>query len=222
MNAVLLVLYAICDLLSLRAIVDVFSPFGRQIFPAWFQPVFAVFTLGLLSVTALVVVRTLRAPAAAPTPPPQARALWTVYFLSYVAVASLHKFYPFRSDIQTLWSQAQPILRLNLAMIVVGMLAALTWAQAYFREREAWAIRAVLVLQLLWLVPNDDCGNPFNTWWVQVIGASPLMFLPNAFVGIFVVAGLRGVWPRANLMLAAGVTLATLVLGLGHIYRFIW
>ena len=62
----------------------------------------------------------------------------------------------------------------------------------------------------------------FNAPWIDLIGASPLMFIPNALAASFAACALIAVRPALNMTLIAAVCLSTLFLGLGHMGRWIW
>ncbi|HVR99947.1 MAG TPA: hypothetical protein VMW27_25200, partial [Thermoanaerobaculia bacterium] len=80
----------------------------------------------------------------------------------------------------------------------------------------------LMALGFLLLVPNDDCANPFNERWIATVGASPLMFLPNLYAGLFALAALYGVRPKLNLLALVGTCVGVTLLGWGHMTRVIW
>jgi hypothetical protein len=83
-------------------------------------------------------------------------------------------------------------------------------------------VTGLVILSVIMLVPNDNCGNDFNLPWMQWIGVSPLMFMPNSVVVLIGYCGLHGIWPRVGILLMAGVNVCLLGLGLGHLTKLIW
>jgi hypothetical protein len=72
------------------------------------------------------------------------------------------------------------------------------------------------------LVPNDNCGNPFNLPWMKWIGASPLMFMPNSVVLLIGYCGLHGIRPLISILLMAAINICVFLLGLGHLTKIVW
>jgi hypothetical protein len=74
----------------------------------------------------------------------------------------------------------------------------------------------LLSLSLLYALPHCLCANVINRWWIEQLGASPNCYA-FSLVGIgCAVLGLRGVWPRLALVLAAAPGGAALAFGIGH------
>ena len=84
------------------------------------------------------------------------------------------------------------------------------------------ALVGLLILAAVMLIPNDDCGNDFNRPWNNLIGASPLMFAPNAGVLLIGYCALQGILPPTSLIVMTGANLFVLFLGLGHLTRVVW
>jgi hypothetical protein len=81
----------------------------------------------------------------------------------------------------------------------------------------------LLTLSLLYATPHCICANVINRWWIEQLGASPNCYA-FALLGIgFAVLGLRGVWPRWALVLAAAPGGAAVAFGIGHhIFAYPW
>lgn len=114
------------------------------------------------------------------------------------------------------------MLGFNLALTGIGFLAAAALAWLYRSGRREEALLGLMVLGFALLVPNDDCPNPFNETWIAAVGASPLMFLPNLYAGLFGTAALVGWRPRSSALALAGTCVAVALLGIGHSARIIW
>jgi hypothetical protein len=81
----------------------------------------------------------------------------------------------------------------------------------------------LLTLSLLYAMPHCICTNVINRWWIEQLGASPNCYA-FSLAGIgFTVLGLRGVWPRLALVLAAAPGGAAVAFGLGHhVFAYPW
>lgn len=192
----------------------------RAMFPDWFVPAFVAGLAALVAYAAFVTVGIWRARGAARLA--ENGLVWTLLPLSFVCTSAVHQFYPFRPSVIQVWSGIDQVLRLNLLLTGVGFLAAVSLALLYRSGLRERAVLGLLVLDLLLLVPNDACANPFNTWWVDTVGASPLMFVPVLYASLFGIAALLGVHPRWNMAALAAACLGVTLLGLGHMTRVIW
>jgi hypothetical protein len=110
-------------------------------------------------------------------------------------------------------------------LICLSLLAG-TWIMAGLAALEVKRGRGaplLLTLSLLYATPHCMCANVINRWWIEQMGASPNCYA-FALVGIgFAVLGLRGVWPRLALVLAAAPGGAALAFGIGHhIFAYPW
>jgi len=92
----------------------------------------------------------------------------------------------------------------------------------YYLGRSSQAVTGLVILAVIMLVPNDNCGNDFNLPWLQWLGASPLMFMPNSVVLLIGYCSLHGIWPRVSILLMTGINVCVLLLGLGHLTKIIW
>jgi hypothetical protein len=212
-------LAGLVTVLAAKGVADVWN--ARDRFPAWFAPCFAVGVAALVVAVGAVVLQRPRPEDLTGIGRAPRGVVWTLLVASFPCTTSVHAFKPFAPGVVAMWERA-PSLRLNLALAVVGVVVTLACAVADARGRAGAALGGLLVLAPVLLWPNDDCANPFNVWWIDAIGASPLMYVPNALAILFGVAALRGVRPRWNTLCLAVVCLAALVLGLGHRTRLIW
>jgi hypothetical protein len=95
------------------------------------------------------------------------------------------------------------------ATSIMAVLAAL-------EARRGTGARPLLLLSLLYATPHCICANAINHWWIEQIGYSPTCYA-FALLGIgFAVLGLRGVWSRPALVLAAAPGGAAVAFGIGH------
>lgn len=199
--------------------VDLFA--AREVFPSWFVPAFVAGLAVLVSYSAWTLVQ-LRGAASRPLGEGVGITVWILLPLSFVSTSAVHQFYPFRPSVAVVYGELDSMLRFNLALAAFGFLAAAGLGALYLSGRREKAIVGLFFLDLLLLIPNDACWNPFNAWWIETIGASPLMFVPNLYASLFGVAALLGVRPRLNVAAVAVACLGVTLLGLGHMTRLIW
>jgi hypothetical protein len=218
---VAIVVFAAAALLSLKTALDLL-PY-RNAFPSWFVPLFVTGLGGLVLCAAGVTRGIWRARRyARPAAGALGGAVWLLLVLSFVATSTVHQLYPFRTLSSEDFLQLDPVLRFNLIVTGVGFAAAAGLAVLYQGGRSAGALVGLFVLDLLLLVPNDACANPFNFWWIAHVGASPLMFVPNLYASLFGAGALLGVHPRWNLFCLAAACVGVALLGLGHSTRILW
>jgi hypothetical protein len=211
--------FAAAALLSVKTGFDLAA--AREAFPSWFVPAFVGGLAALLSYAAWALLQ-LRQPASPPLGGRLGLAVWILLPLSFVCTSAVHQFYPFRPSVAAVYGELDSMLRFNLALAAFGFLAAAALGALYLSGRREKALLGLLLLDLLLLVPNDACRNPFNEWWIAAIGGSPLMFVPNLYASLFAVAALRGVRPWWNVAALAATCLGVTLLGLGHMTRLIW
>jgi len=194
-------------------------------FPAWFPPAFAAGTVALAGAAAGFAVAAARTSGGDAADPPSRRTAalaWTLVVASFPCTTSVHAFLPFSPRLVDEWGEVGPVLRLNFAVALAGVAGTLVLARQYFAGDRRRAVALLVGFALVWLVPNDDCANPFNDGWIERVGASPLMYVPNLLVAAFCACALRSLRPRLALALAAACCGAALVLGLGHTFGGLW
>ena len=198
----------------------------RDRFPSWFGPAFLLAVVLFLSIISFYLWQVSREkePAKQVGSPP-IRSLWLLLVLSVVCTSALHQFFPFRPDIIARWPDiraSSPVLQYNFVLTACSLLAILALGVLYCLGHKRLAVIGLLVVAAVMLIPNDDCGNDFNRPWLQWIGASPLMFMPNSVVVLIGYCGLHGIRPRIGVLLMAGINAGVLLLGLGHLTQVIW
>ena len=214
-------LFLAVAVLSLKTVWDLVPRAGS--FPDWFVPTFAAGVTVLVTVAGSTALGLWRArDFARPAGGRWALAVWVLLVLSFVCTSSVHQFHPFRLAPAAAYEGISPVLHFNLVVTGVSFLAAVGLGVLYARQRRGVALAGLVMLGLVLLVPNDDCANPFNDWWLATVGASPLMFLPNLYAILFGMAALMGVRPRFHLLALAATCAGVTLLGLGHMTRVIW
>lgn len=192
-------------------------------FPFWFVPLFGAGLAGLVLCATWVTHGIWQARhVARPASGGLAGAVWVLLVLSFVATSTVHQLYPFRPLSPADFLGIDPMLRFNLVVTGFGFLVAAVLAILYRAGRREAALLGLFVLDLLLLVPNDSCPNPFNETWIAWLGASPLMFVPNLYASLFGAGALLGVRPRWNLLCLAAACVGVALLGLGHATKVIW
>lgn len=191
-------------------------------FPSWFVPAFVAGTSVLAIAAGIATLGIWRSRYTKPSGGRLAALVWVLLPLSFVCTSTVHQLYPFRLSILEAFREVGPVLGFNLALTGIGFLTASALAFFYRSGRREEALLGLMVLGFLLLVPNDNCPNPFNETWIAVIGASPLMFLPNLYAGLFGTAALVGFRPRLSALALAGTCVAVALLGLGHSAKIIW
>lgn len=215
------VLFAVAATLTAKTAWDLL-PRARS-FPSWFVPLFIVGVAGLAAVAGFITLGIWRNRGSArPSGGRLAAAVWLLLAASFVCTSSVHQFYPFRPSALAAFPEVGPVLGFNIALTGLAFLAAVILGLLYRSGRKEAALLGLMALGFLVLVPNDDCPNPFNETWLAVVGASPLMFLPNVYGSLFGLAALLGVNPRLSVLALAGTCVAVTLLGLGHMTRLIW
>ena len=214
------VLFATAATLTAKTAWDLL-PRARS-FPSWFVPAFVAGTAVIALAAGMATLGIWRARRSAPAGGRLAALVWTLLPLSFVCTSTVHQLYPFRPSVLEAFREVGPVLGFNLALTGIGFLAATTLAALYRSGRREEALLGLMALGFVLLVPNDNCPNPFNETWIAAVGASPLMFLPNLYAGLFGTAALAGYRPRSSVLALAGTCAAVALLGLGHSARIIW
>jgi hypothetical protein len=216
-----IVVFAAAALLSIKTAVDLLP--RRDAFPSWFVPLFVAGLACLVLCAAWVTSGIWRARRyARPAAGALGGTVWLLLVLSFVATSTVHQLYPFRTLSSEGFLQLDPVLRFNLVLTGVGFAAAAGLSVLYQSGRSAGALIGLFLLDLLLLVPNDACANPFNAWWIARIGASPLMFVPNLYASLFGAGVLLRVHPWWNLFCLVASCAGVALLGLGHSLHVLW
>ena len=219
--ALAVAVFAAAALLSIKAAVDLIP--RRDAFPSWFVPLFVAGLCALVLCAAWVTSGIWRARRyARPAAGALGGTVWLLLALSVVATSSLHQLYPFRTLSSQDFLQLDPMLRFNLVLTGAAFAATAGLGVFYQGGRSEGALLGLFVLDLLLLVPNDACANPFNTWWIARIGASPLMFVPNLYASLFGAGVLLRVHPRWNFFCLAAACAGVALLGWGHSTQVLW
>jgi hypothetical protein len=221
-KALLWVILASACLVSIKASYDLAKNF--ESFPIWFVPGFilAVATLIALSLYFVLQCQPVAGNLSSITRR-QSTVLWILMLLSFICTVSVHGFYPFHRNVLLILPAVDWVMKINYAIAIVGFLACAAFAGIYlFGQIKAPAIVGLLFISSMMLIPNDNCWNPFNYWWIETVGASPLMYAPNMYAALFVTCGLYGIRPKSAGVLVTGICLGSLLLGLGHQLGIIW
>lgn len=215
------VLFATAATLSAKTAWDLL-PRARS-FPSWFVPAFVAGVAVLAAAAGIAAFGIWRSRRSArPAGGRLAALVWVLLPLSFVCTSTVHQLYPFRFSAVEAFREVGPVLGFNLALTGIGFLIATALAFLYRSGRREEALLGLMALGFVLLVPNDDCPNPFNATWIATVGASPLMFLPNLYAGLFGLAALLGFRPRLSALALAGTCAAVALLGIGHSAKVIW
>jgi len=222
MKTLLLMVFVSACALSIKAGYDLTR--YSEIFPAWFIPSFVLTIVGLIALGLYFVLQTLKIKhQPSLLAGKEAGILWVLMLLSFICTTSVHGFYPFHAKVFLILPAIDSVMKINYALGICGFLAGTTLAFVYvFRRMKHPATTGLMLISLLLLIPNDNCANPFNYWWIETIGASPLMYVPNMYAALFVTCGLHGIHPKAVGFLLTGICAGSLLLGIGHQLGIIW
>ena len=195
-------------------------------FPSWFGPLFLV-AIGLLIGVICFYIWQLPPTRELVKPPTryQATLIWLLLVLSVICTSALHQFAPFRPDAILSWSRIPSeynLIKYNFMLTAGSLLILLVLTVLYSLGRRTQAVTGLVILAGIMLVPNDNCDNDFNRPWINWIGASPLMFMPNSVVVLIGYCGLHGIWPRVGIFLMAVINACVFLLGLGHLTKVVW
>jgi hypothetical protein len=220
-KVLLLTVFTAASALSIKATYDLL---GSDIFPVWFVPGFILTIIILISMSLYFVFQISKRPEHGRLlASKQSISLWTIMILSFISTTSVHGFYPFHRNVFWILPTVDSMMKINYAVVVVGLFACIVFAGIYlYSPMKHLAVMGLMMIALLLLIPNDNCANPFNYWWIKTIGASPLMYVPNMYAAIFVVGGLNNVHPKGVAVLTLGVCVGSLLLGAGHQLGIIW
>jgi hypothetical protein len=198
----------------------------RENFPSWFGPLFLV-AVGLLICVICFYIWQLPHTLVFVKPPAlyQKAFIWLLLVLSVPCTSALHQFAPFRLDAIMNWFEIPAkinLIKYNFILTAGSLLVILILTVFYCTGRRTQAVTGLVILAGIMLVPNDNCGNPFNLPWMKWIGASPLMFMPNSVVLLIGYLGLHGIRPLISMLLMAAINICVFLLGLGHLTKLVW
>lgn len=199
---------------------------ARENFPSWFWPVFLLGIVLLICIICFYIWQLPRTLELNKRPTRyEAGLIWLLLVLSVICTSALHQFAPFRPDVIMFWPEIPAqfnLLKYNFILTAGSFLIIVVLAVLYSLNRRSQAVTGLVILAGIMLVPNDNCPNDFNLPWIQWVGASPLMFMPNSIVLLIGYCGLHGIWPRVGILLIAGINAGVFLVGLGHLTRVIW
>lgn len=211
---------AVALALSVKCAFDVAE--RRAAFPEWFAPLFGI---GIGVLVLLATATAIELASLAPREPlggVRARLVWLGLVVGVPCTCSVHAGYPFRLELGVAWEYATGAMRINYVLAFVALAGILVAAWLDSRGRRGAVLGLLALVAWACLVPNDDCPNPFNAWWIDALGASPLMFVPNVLAIGCATAALRGFSPGRNLLTLWAIAATSLALGLGHRFEWIW
>jgi len=141
----------------------------------------------------------------------EAALLWAFILLSVPCSSALHQFAPFSiflypellSDLAELWRQIPAILLFNFFLTLFFLVFIVVLRVVYLFGGRHAAVKGLILLATVMIIPNDNCNNDFNQPWLQVIGASPIMFVPNSLLLLVGCCGLYGIRPRIGIAIMA-------------------
>lgn len=107
---------------------------------------------------------------------------------------------------------------IRIGLLITPLLALIL----YYKISNKIGVFVLLSLSILLLLPNDKCYNPFNYWWIEKFGASPLTYLPTMFVILFSVTGFYGKNKNLIITIIYGMSAAALFVSIGHRIRLLW
>lgn len=214
--------FASANALSIKAASDLII--DSAIFPRWFVPSFILAIFILIALSLYFVLQAWKTEDQSPLLTSKRSVyLWAFMILSFICTTSVHGFYPFHRNALSRFLIVDSVMKINYTLAIAGFLICTVLASIYvFGGMKPLALMDLLTMALIILIPNDNCANPFNYWWIGTIGASPLMYVPNLYAALFVTCGLYGIHPRGVTIVTIGICLASLLLGIGHQLGIIW
>jgi hypothetical protein len=212
---------SVCTL-SIKAAYDLTK--DSEIFPAWFVPGFALAVLVLMALSLYFILQLQKTKGnLQQVTRRQAMYLWLLMLLSFICTASVHGFYPFHRHVLLVLPAVDSVMKTNYAIGLIGFSICAVLAGFYLLGKQKHpAMLGLLLISFGMLIPNDNCANPFNYWWIETIGASPLMYVPNMYAALFVTCGLSGIQPKIANLVTMGICAGSLLLGVGHQLGIIW
>lgn len=211
----LVVAFVIANLLWIKALIDIhnYSTIRPSFsFPSFFNVLFFLGAAGAIILSAVYIKGLLKQKDLVPISGKWAFIFWLAIPVSVVCISPVC----YRENI---FIAAYPVsAAIRIGLLVLPVVAAML----YYNNKKEFAIFMLLVMSFLLLIPNDKCRNPFNYWWIQKVGASPLTYLPTMFVTLFAIAGLYGKNKYLTTLIIYGMCAGALFLAIGHRIRLLW
>jgi hypothetical protein len=218
----LLIVFVSASTLSIKAAFDLTK--HSESFPVWFVPSFIATVGTLIALSSYFVMQAQKSEGNFHLlTGGESIFFWTLMALSFICTTSVHGFYPFHRHVLWILPAVDSVMKTNYAIATIGFVTCAVLAYAYlFGQMKHPAMIGLMLISLMMLIPNDNCANPFNYWWIDTIGASPLMYVPNMYAALFVTCGLSGIHTKSAGFLTLSICIASLMLGLGHQLGIIW
>jgi hypothetical protein len=212
--------------ISLISLLPLFGKTG-ELLPEWFLYMFIPTALGFVSICIIQAALSFRTGFGGFNDRRNAVISWVLIFISFPINSSVHQFYalrgnPLRGHSLLLLLQGKEWLSPNELVIYGGAFLIILFAFMFFKGLIGLSLAAVSILAYLILIPTCNCANPFNSAWNEILGASPMMFVPSSFTIFCAVRAMSGVNVRVNFSLIAVTLVGTLLLGIGHMTRVVW
>lgn len=215
-NRILLILaFTIANGLWVKCLIDIrnYSEIRPSFsFPQLFNILFVLGALGVLALSIIYLKYIYNQPNRTPISGTWAYIFWLAIPVSVICVSPVC----YRENIFIAAYPVSAVIRIGL--LVLPVLAAML----YYNNKKEPAIFLLLLMSFALLIPNDKCRNPFNYWWIQKVGASPLTYLPTMFVILFGIGGLYGKNKYLTTLIIYGMCAGALFLAIGHRIRFLW
>ncbi|MFY0604778.1 MAG: hypothetical protein JXQ93_12640 [Flavobacteriaceae bacterium] len=207
--------FVIANLLWIKTLVDIYNYSNIRpsfSFPKFFNMLFVFGAIATVVLSGVYIRGILKPSRKEPISGKWVFILWLAIPLSVICVSPVC----YRENIFIAAYPVSAVIRIGL--LVLPIIAAMM----YYNNKKQLAIFLLLAMSFLLLIPNDKCMNPFNYWWIQKVGASPLTYLPTMFVILFTISGLYGKNKYLTTIIVYGLCAGALFLALGHRIRLLW
>lgn len=207
--------FTIANALWIKCLVDIYNYSEIRpsfSFPRFFNVLFVIGALGALVLSIVYLKHIYRQDKIAPISGKWAYIFWLAIPISVICVSPVC----YRGNIFIAAYPTSAAIRIGL--LVLPLIAAML----YYNNKKELAIFLLLVMSFALLIPNDKCRNPFNYWWIQKVGASPLTYLPTMFVTLFAIGGLYGKNKYLTTLIIYAMCAGALFLAIGHRIRLLW
>ncbi len=207
--------FTIANALWIKCLVDIYNYSEIRpsfSFPRFFNVLFVIGALGALVLSIVYLKHIYRQDKITPISGKWAYIFWLAIPISVICVSPVC----YRGNIFIAAYPTSAAIRIGL--LVLPVIAAML----YYNNKKELAIFLLLVMSFVLLIPNDKCRNPFNYWWIQKVGASPLTYLPTMFVTLFAIGGLYGKNKYLTTLIIYAMCAGALFLAIGHRIRLLW